>query len=196
MKYKSVTNTLTQRATRFREDTAAIHWDGRTSTVKAFDQYLLDNLPQKLRDANNTRGLKRDLHESEKNTMQSSHNQVDPQMVNFELVEEFPSGGERPRSTYHPDEEHDCRDCKPHDLAELAALNDAILMTVEHVVREIDMCPRLPLTRMTYNQLYAVIRAQYVHECTRNGDEPKALRRIGKWTGGIQRWRSGRVLVT
>lgn len=194
LSYSMVTNTLTQRATRFREVAAAIHWDGRsTNTVKAYDQYLLENLPGKLRDANNTRGLARNLYQSDLTKMMTSHEKHEPQYINWELVEEFPSGGERPRSAYHPAEEHDCRDCKPHDLAELASLNDAILITVENFMDEIHMCPRLPLTRMTYNELWAVIREQFVHECTRTEILPPPLRKIGRWTGGIQRWRSGRV---
>ncbi|KAI4177716.1 MAG: hypothetical protein LQ343_000179 [Gyalolechia ehrenbergii] len=194
LNYDMQPNTLAQRATRFRQDTACIHWYGRTTAVKPFDRFLQDNLPDVLRDANNTRGLARDLIEREVNLMKTSHQLAQPPVIDFDLVEEFPSGGELARSAYHPAEEHDCRDCMPSDLADFAALNDAILITLMDFIEGTGMCPRVPLTKMAYNDLYAVIKDQLMNQYAGTGNQRPRLRKLGRWTGGIRRWRSGPVL--
>ncbi|KAL8940134.1 MAG: hypothetical protein Q9211_002408 [Gyalolechia sp. 1 TL-2023] len=192
--YYMYANTLAQRATRFRHEAACIYWYVRTNAVKPYDRFLQDNLPDVLSDANNTRGLARDLTEREINLIRRSNQLAQPPVIDFDLVEEFPSGDERARSAYHPAEEHDCRDCMARDLADLAALNDAILITLADFIEGTGMCPRLPLMRMTYHALYAVIEDQLIDQYAGTGNQRPRLRKIGKWTGGIRRWRSGPVL--
>ncbi|KAL8715650.1 MAG: hypothetical protein Q9225_006352 [Loekoesia sp. 1 TL-2023] len=176
-------------------EAACIYWYGRTHAVKPFDRFLRDNLPDALKDANNTRGLARNLHESEINKMKQSHQLAQALIIDFDLVDEFPSSsGERARSAYHPEEEHDCRDCMPRNLDDLAALNDAILITAMDFIEGTGMCPRLPFAKKTYNELYTVIVEQLRSLFAGTRRRRPRLRKIGRWTGGIKRWRSGAVV--
>ncbi|KAL9595783.1 MAG: hypothetical protein Q9219_006237 [cf. Caloplaca sp. 3 TL-2023] len=198
-----VPGTLNQRVNRFRSIATCINWRGNVNAVKPFDRSLQDNLPAVLRDANNTRGLARDLTEREIGRMNQSHLLAQKLVMNMDLIDEYPLGvGGRARSAYHPDKEHDCRDCLPRaatgnpdtDWKDQEALNDAILITVMHFFERTGGWPRVPLDgTTTYNGLYSAIVSQSraVTRAARN--EPQPLRKIGRWTGGIQRWRSGRV---
>lgn len=190
-----VVNTLASRIMRFRELAACVNWTGRVQAMKPYDRFLRDNLPQVLQDANSTRGLARNFNERERDLIKHS-NKLDHVPVNFQLAEEFPKGpGGKARSFYHPDSGHDCRDCMPQGLEDLAALNDALLITVAHFIHSVGKCPRLPLGKMTYNQFLAVIEEQYQGERTgRRQVQHRLLPQIGCWTGGIGRWRSGVLL--
>ncbi|KAL8831037.1 MAG: hypothetical protein Q9170_005468 [Blastenia crenularia] len=187
-------NMLAQRMARFRDRAPCVHWHGRINVPKPFDDSLRKNLPEVLRDANNTRGLAGNLQDSQIAAMFQSRRTVNPVTVDFKLVNEFPSGsGPRARSAYHPAEEHDCRDCLPRDLKDLAALNDAILITASDFIETTGICPRLPMEKLSYNDLYAIIVAQFRSLYANTGKPRPHLREIGRWTGGIQRWRSGAV---
>lgn len=188
-------NTLASRTTRFREEAGCINWYGRPSAIKRYDRYLLDNLPQPLKDANSTRGMARNFVRREWELMNQSH-ALQTVAVRIGLVPEFAVGADgKAKSFYHPDEEHDCRECRPQGLQDLAALNDALLITVTHFMELTGKCPRLPMRRMTYRQFLAVIEEQLRNEPTgRRLGQREPLRHIGKWTGGIARWRSGAVM--
>ena len=188
-------NTLTVRCSRFREKAACYHWYGRKMAVRPYDSCLLNSLPDALQDANNTCGLVRNLNEREVNLMKGSNRLTQPPVIEFALIEEFPvAGGDKMKSAYHPDKEHDCRDCTPPDLIEQAALNDAMLITVLNFIELTGMCPRLPLRRMSYHDLFGVVAEQLSRHYAGMGRLRPRLKKIGRWTGGIKRWRSGAVM--
>ncbi|KAL8966335.1 MAG: hypothetical protein Q9197_006041 [Variospora fuerteventurae] len=204
-------NVLASRMMRFRENAACLNWTGRNATMKPYDRWLLDNLPEVLRNANSTKGLKRDPTKWESQQMKESA-RLEHIIVELELKSEFPrrrrrnrdDGGSAPqKSAYHPDQEHDCRDCVPNGQRDLAALSDALMLTVEHFIEVTGKCPRVPLeTRRTYRQLLDVVEDQYWEELAadrgRGGQarqrRRRKLKQLGKWTGGIARWRGAVVL--
>ncbi|KAL8752322.1 MAG: hypothetical protein Q9184_005772 [Pyrenodesmia sp. 2 TL-2023] len=187
--------TLSARARRFRLLTGCINWYGRPNAPSRYDRYLMSVMPQVLEDANSTAGQARDFVYTQVENMSQNPKQRPPD-VRIKLGREFPAGADdKAKSLYHPDKEHDCRDCMPGGPEDLAALNDALLVTVAHFIRLTKKCPRLPLERNTYRQLVAVIEEQLAHEfnVVRRRRAP-LLRQLGRWTGGIRRWRSAAVL--
>lgn len=187
-------NTLASRLARWRERIACLSWEGRTQAMKPYDRWLRDNLPQALLDANNTRGLARNRTPWEQSQMKTN-DKLSHIIVEFVLADEFPRGrGDKAKSFYHPEKEHDCRDCMPQGLDDLAALNDALLITVAHFINLTGKCPRLPLGRNTYRQVLSIIDQQLQNDhITGRLLRHPPLRQIGRWTGGIARWRCGAI---
>ncbi|KAL8958185.1 MAG: hypothetical protein Q9193_004710 [Seirophora villosa] len=119
-------------------------------------------------------------------------------IVPLQLRVEFPFGRDG-GSMFHPAEEHDCRDCVPDARRDHAALDDALLLTVQHFIEVTGKCPRVPLEGYRpYRQLLQVVEGQYDEEVAvrrRRGDgRPGPLKQLGRWTGGVARWREARVL--
>ncbi|KAI4265706.1 MAG: hypothetical protein L6R35_007057 [Caloplaca aegaea] len=73
------------------------------------------------------------------------------------------------------------------------------MLTVEHFIEVTGKCPRVPLeTRRTYLKLLDVVKDQYWEELAadpgrggqaRQRRRMRKLKQLGKWTGGIARWR-------
>ncbi|KAL8926727.1 MAG: hypothetical protein Q9208_002801 [Pyrenodesmia sp. 3 TL-2023] len=187
--------TLGARARRFRHLVGCINWYGRPETPSRYDKYLMSVMPQVLVDANSTAGMDHDFVHTQVTNM-SQNPELRPSDVPVILGREFPAGADdKARSLYHPDKEHDCRDCMPGGLEDLAALNDALLITVAHFIKLTKKCPRLPLGKNTYRQFVTAVENQLLFEfdIVRRRRAP-LLRQLGRWTGGIKRWRSAAVL--
>ncbi|KAL8901526.1 MAG: hypothetical protein Q9207_005156 [Kuettlingeria erythrocarpa] len=188
-------NTIAARAGRFRARAGCINWYGRPTVPSRCERYLMSVIPQVLEAANSTAGMDRDFSRNEVERMNVKPEQRPPN-VSITLAPEFPAGSDgKAKSRYHPDKEHDCRDCMPVGPDDIAALNDALLITVAHFMDLTKMCPRVPLGRNTYRQFLRAIKLQLWQEFAiiRRRRTP-SLRSLGRWTGGISRWRSAAIV--
>ncbi|KAI4086934.1 MAG: hypothetical protein LQ344_007160 [Seirophora lacunosa] len=190
-------NVLASRMMRFRENAACLNWGGRRENWKPYDRWLRENLPAPLEHANSTRGLLRNPTKWEVQQMKDS-NRLAHVIVPLQLRQEFPFGRDG-GSMFHPADEHDCRDCVPDSRRDRAALDDALLLTVMHFIEVTGKCPRVPLEGYrTYRQLLEVVEGQYDEEVAgrrrRGAGGPGPLKQLGRWTGGVARWRAARVL--